>query len=57
MTGNEISYTEAQSNLGVLLDRVADSKDIIIVKRDGTDKWVASIALETKAGAHPLPNL
>jgi antitoxin YefM len=44
MTSSEISYTEAQSNLGVLLDRVADSKDIIIVKRDGTDKNVALIA-------------
>jgi antitoxin YefM len=44
MSGNEISYTEAQSNLGVLLDRVADNKDIIIVKRDGTDKNVALIA-------------
>jgi antitoxin YefM len=41
---SEISYTEAQSNLGVLLDRVADSKDIIIVKRDGNDKNVALIA-------------
>jgi antitoxin YefM len=44
MTSSEISYTEAQSNLSVLLDRVADSKDIIIVKRDGTDKNVALIA-------------
>jgi antitoxin YefM len=44
MTSSEISYTEAQSNLGVLLDRVADNKDIIIVKRDGTDKNVALIA-------------
>jgi antitoxin YefM len=35
---------EAQSNLGGLLDRVADSKDIIIVKQDGTDKNVALIA-------------
>jgi antitoxin YefM len=43
MTSSEISYTEAQSNLGVLLDRVADSKDII-VKRDGNDKNVALIA-------------
>jgi hypothetical protein len=30
MTNSEISYTEAQSNLAVLLDRVADDKDIII---------------------------
>jgi antitoxin YefM len=44
MTSSEISYTEAQSNLSILLDRVADSKDIIIVKRDGTDKNVALIA-------------
>ena len=52
MTSSEISYTEARSNLGVLLDsrherlrqRVADNKDIIIVKRDGTDKNVALIA-------------
>ena len=52
MTSSEISYTEARSNLGVLLDsrherlrqRVADNKDIIIVKRDGTDKIVALIA-------------
>jgi antitoxin YefM len=44
MTSSEISYTEAQSNLSVLLDRVADNKDIIIVKRDGTDKNVALIA-------------
>jgi antitoxin YefM len=41
---SEISYTEAQSNLGILFDRVADSKDIIIVKRDGKDKNVALIA-------------
>jgi antitoxin YefM len=44
MNSSEISYSEAQSNLGVLLDRVADTKDIIIVKRDGTDKNVALIA-------------
>ncbi len=44
MTSSKISYTEAQSNLGILLDRVADSKDIIIVKRDGTDQNVALIA-------------
>jgi antitoxin YefM len=44
MTSSEISYTEAQSNLSVLLDRVADTKDIIIVKRDGNDKNVALIA-------------
>jgi antitoxin YefM len=44
MTSSEISYTEARSNLGILLDRVADSKDIIIVKRDGKDKNVALIA-------------
>ena len=44
MTSSEISYTEARSNLGILLDRVADNKDIIIVKRDGTDKNVALIA-------------
>jgi antitoxin YefM len=52
MTSSETSYTKAQSNLSVLLDsraerlcqRVADNKDIIIVKRDGTDKNVALIA-------------
>ena len=52
MTSSEISYTEARSNLGVLLDsrlerlrqRVADNKDIIIVKRDGTDRNVVLIA-------------
>jgi antitoxin YefM len=44
MSDNEISYTEAQSNLGVLLDRVADNKDIIVVTRDGTDRNVALIA-------------
>ena len=44
MASSEISYTEARSNLGVLLDQVADNKDIIIVKRDGTDKNVAFIA-------------
>jgi antitoxin YefM len=44
MSSSEISYTEARSNLGVLLDRVADNKDIIIVKRDGEDRNVALIA-------------
>ena len=44
MTSSEISYTEAQSNLDTLLVGVADSKDIIIIKRDGTDKNVALIA-------------
>ncbi len=44
MISSEISYSEAQSNLGTLLDRVADNKDIIIVKRDGTGKNVALIA-------------
>jgi antitoxin YefM len=52
MTSSEISYTEAQSNLSVLLDsraerlrqRVVDNKDIIIVKQEGTDKNVALIA-------------
>ncbi len=46
MTSREISYVEARSNLGTLLDRVADNKDIIIVKRDGKDKNVALIAEE-----------
>jgi antitoxin YefM len=46
MTSSEISYTEARSNLGMLLDRVADNKDIIIVKRDGKVKNVALIAEE-----------
>jgi antitoxin YefM len=46
MTSSEISYTEARSNLGTLLDRVADNKDIIIVKRDGKAKNVALIAEE-----------
>jgi antitoxin YefM len=46
MTSSEISYVEARSNLGTLLDRVADNKDIIIVKRDGKDKNVALIAEE-----------
>jgi antitoxin YefM len=46
MTSSEISYTEARSNLGMLLDRVAENKDIIIVKRDGKDKNVALIAEE-----------
>jgi antitoxin YefM len=44
MTSSEISYTEARSNFGVLLDRVADNKDIIIVQRDGEDRNVALIA-------------
>jgi antitoxin YefM len=46
MTSSEISYAEASRNLGTLLDRVADNKDIIIVKRDGQDKSVALIAAE-----------
>jgi antitoxin YefM len=46
MTSSEISYVEARSNLATLLDRVADNKDIIIVKRDGKDKNVALIAEE-----------
>jgi antitoxin YefM len=46
MTSSEISYTEAHSNLGVLLDRVADNNDIVIIKRDGKDKNVALIAEE-----------
>jgi antitoxin YefM len=46
MTSSEISYIEAQSNLGALLDRVADNKDIIVVKRDGKDQNVALIAEE-----------
>jgi prevent-host-death family protein len=44
MTSSEISYTEARSNFGALLDRVADNKDIIIVQRDGEDRNVALIA-------------
>jgi antitoxin YefM len=46
MTNSEISYTEAQSNLGVLLDRVADDKDIIVIQRNGKSKNVALIAEE-----------
>jgi antitoxin YefM len=46
MTSSEISYIEAQGNLGTLLDRVADNKDIIIVKRDGKEQNVALIAEE-----------
>jgi antitoxin YefM len=46
MTSSEISYSEANSNLGSLLDRVVDNKDIIIVKRNGKDKNVALIAEE-----------
>jgi PHD/YefM family antitoxin component YafN of YafNO toxin-antitoxin module len=46
MTSSEISYTEAHNNLGILLDRVVDDNDIIIVKRDGKDKNVALIAEE-----------
>jgi prevent-host-death family protein len=47
MTSREISYVEAQNNLGTLLDRVADNKDIIIVQRHGKDKNVAMILLPT----------
>jgi antitoxin YefM len=54
MTNSEISYTEAQRNLGVLLDslperlrqRVADDKDIIVIQRNGKSKNVALIAEE-----------
>jgi prevent-host-death family protein len=46
MISSEISYTEAQSNLGVLLDRVADNKDIIVIQRNGKSKNVALIAEE-----------
>jgi antitoxin YefM len=46
MTNSEISYTEAQRNLGVLLDRVADDKDIIVIQRSGKSKNVALIAEE-----------
>jgi antitoxin YefM len=46
MTNSEISYAEAQSNLGVLLDRVADNKDIIVIQRNGKSKNVALIAEE-----------
>jgi antitoxin YefM len=46
MTSSEISYTKARNNLGMLLNRVADNKDIIIVNRDGKDKNVALIAEE-----------
>jgi antitoxin YefM len=46
MTSSEISYAEASSNLGLLLDQVVDNKDIIIVKRNGKDKNVALIAEE-----------
>jgi antitoxin YefM len=45
MANSEISYAEAQNNLAVLLDRVADSKDIIVIQR-GTSKNVALIAEE-----------
>jgi antitoxin YefM len=45
MTNSEISYAEAQRNLGVLLDRVADDKDIVI-QRNGKSKNVALIAEE-----------
>jgi PHD/YefM family antitoxin component YafN of YafNO toxin-antitoxin module len=41
MTNSEISYAEAQSNLDVLLDRVADDKDIIVIQRNGKSKNVA----------------
>jgi antitoxin YefM len=46
MTNSEISYTEAQRNLGLLLDRVADDKDIIVIQRNGKSKNVALIAEE-----------
>jgi antitoxin YefM len=46
MTNSEISYTEAQRNLGVLLDRVADDKDIIVIQRNSKSKNVALIAEE-----------
>jgi antitoxin YefM len=46
MTNSEISYTEAQSNLDVLLDRVADDQDIIVIQRNGKSKNVALIAEE-----------
>ena len=44
MISSEISYIEARSNLGFLLDRVIDNKDIITIERDGTDKNVALLA-------------
>jgi PHD/YefM family antitoxin component YafN of YafNO toxin-antitoxin module len=44
MTNSEITYTEAQSNLGMLLDRVAENKDIIVIQRSGKSKNVALIA-------------
>jgi antitoxin YefM len=44
MTNSEITYTEAQSNLEILLDQVADDKDIIICQRHGKSKNVALIA-------------
>jgi prevent-host-death family protein len=46
MTNSEISYAEAQNNLDVLLDRVADDKDIIVIQRNGKSKNVALIAEE-----------
>jgi antitoxin YefM len=46
MTSSKISYVEARSNLEILLDRVADNKDIIIVKQDGKGKNVDLIAEE-----------
>jgi antitoxin YefM len=46
MISSEISYGEAQSNLGVLLDRVAENKDIIVIQCNGKSKNVALIAEE-----------
>jgi antitoxin YefM len=46
MIGSEISYAEASGNLSLLLDRVAENNDIVIVKRDGKAKSVALIAEE-----------
>jgi antitoxin YefM len=44
MTSSEISYAEAQSNLSGLLDRVADSKEVVVIKHH--DRGIALIAEE-----------
>jgi prevent-host-death family protein len=53
MTNSEITYPEAQRNLGVLLDRVADDKDIIVIQHNGKSKNVALIAEEDLSSRLP----
>lgn len=45
----ETTYTEARENLAALLDRVAEDRDVVLIKRRGREK-VALVAADELAG-------